>query len=903
MQQRQYRAAAASGRPLPPMDGQAQVYAQAVASRGQFAAGVGDSAGVPVTEFRGTGPGIPLLGNGTLPFTVHAGEPISIRVRNATGNSVALRLFVAVYSTAPEHSSATLAVGQVNESETIPVSADEDVFHFQGISGHFYSVSIQPLQTVTPGGFQVQWIDSLGSYLANAYADNADTALDNNSTFPFQAAQTQTYRVKVDYLGEFAAGAVLRPGGYRVKVREIATTVETGDSVLVPLDTMASALESSADVDQFVLQGHAGDSAVIFVQSAITGPQAGTITQLYSPEGALLTGYVLATGDTGLFQHGLGMVTFAETGAYHVLVRGADPADRGTYKLYVYPINHAPERVSATLVPGDTVSGETIEFAGDEDVFHFTAQAGQYFNLFAQVTAPSGPPLLLLLYDGGDTVIKALSTEPGPGGLFDHGSGRFQTPASGTVTVRVSAPSGARDYPYRLYLYQIDTLPEHTPATLAVGDSIVGERMELPGDVDLYQLTSPGVDAISLEARKADTDPSHFYLTIGSQSSGFIYGDLLPFSRDSLGDSIGVSVAVPAPAGSYHVRVEGIYTPSSPGARYDLKTIPVSYAPEGIPAAIVPGQVVNESLAPFGDNDVYHFTATVGQAFDLLVDSLPGQAIPTFYVEQPDQAVVTTLNSDLHTLHTSRFDAAVSGTYSVLVALGTGPYRFHLALADTLPEDVAATRAFGDSVVGEAIDTPGDVDRFTFAGTPGSEVVIWARPVPIPSGDPRFLTQLLAEAGDSVAVRGYYLSSGLEPVIVPPSGKLRVQIEQLRYGDGVPFTAIGPYVLMASVLNRAPETAPATLTLGDTVTTESINRIGDVDEFTFSGTAGQQVHIHAFANVQTALIDASTMSVIAQSGPSNSELHFTLPATGRYVVRVSGSDNYNVSGPYALLVE
>ncbi|MEO8032597.1 MAG: hypothetical protein ABJC74_17710 [Gemmatimonadota bacterium] len=886
-----------------PMDGQAQVYMQVTSSPFQFRASVGDSGISVFTDFGGSGSSRPLLSNGSVPFPVHAGEAIAIKIRNQTSAGFELRLFVAVFSSAPEHTPDTLIVGQVYETETIPLSADQDVFHFHGIASHFYSVAIQPIHTVAPGLFRVQWFDSAGTFLGEAAAGSADTALDANTTFPLEALTNRLYTIKVDYGNEFMPGAALRPGGYRLKVRDIPATVETGDSVLVPNDTLVSALETTADVDQFVLQGHAGDSVIVFVQSAITGPQAGTVTQLYSPEGALVTGEVLATGDTGLFQHGLGLITFAETGTYHVLVRGADPKDRGSYKLYVYPIDHAPENVSATLTPGDTVSGETIELAGDEDVFHFSAEAGQYFNLFAQVTAPSGPPLQLLVYDTGDTAFKAASTEPGPGGLFDHGSGRFQATGSGRYTVRVSAPTGARNYPYRLYLYQIDTLPEHTPANLAVGDSIVGERLELPGDIDLYHLTSTGSDAISLRARKADTDPSRFYLTISNQSGDFIYGDALPFQADSAGDSVGVAVGFPAPAGTYVMRVTDEFGISRPGARYDLSTVAVSYAPEGVPSVIVPGQVINESLAPYGDNDLYHFTAGVGQAFDLLVDSLPGHAIPTFIVQQPDQAVVTTLNSDLHTLHTSRFDPAVTGTYSVLVAQGTGPYRFHLALVDTLPEHVTAAHSIGDSVVGEAIDTPGDVDRYTFSGTPGSEVVIWARPVPFPTGDPRFLTQLLASSGDSVAAQAYYLASTLDPVIVPASGQLRIQIEQQRYGDGVPFTAVGPYVLMVSVVNRAPETAPAALTLGDTVKAESIDRIGDVDEFSFSGAAGQAVHLYSLPNVAATLIDQSTLQVVGATSANNSAGDFTLPRTGTYLVRVTGGDNWNATGPYQLLVQ
>jgi hypothetical protein len=50
--------------------------------------------------------------------------------------------------------------------------------------------------------------------------------------------------------------------------------------------------------------------------------------------------------------------------------------------------------------------------------------------------------------------------------------------------------------------------------------------------------------------------------------------------------------------------------------------------------------------------------------------------------------------------------------------------------------------------------------------------------------------------------------------------------------------AMLPYSLAVIAVNRAPETAPAAIALGDTVSGESIDTRADVDEFRFTATAG-----------------------------------------------------------------
>ena len=56
----------------------------------------------------------------------------------------------------------------------------------------------------------------------------------------------------------------------------------------------------------------------------------------------------------------------------------------GPYWFKVYPINRAPERIGATVLIGDTVSGEDISPPGDIDEYTFSASGGQGLIVYFQ---------------------------------------------------------------------------------------------------------------------------------------------------------------------------------------------------------------------------------------------------------------------------------------------------------------------------------------------------------------------------------------------------------------------------------------------------------------------------------------------------------------------------------------
>src|SRR5205823_3542528 len=148
-------------------------------------------------------------------------------------------------------------------------------------------------------------------------------------------------------------------------------------------------------------------------------------------------------------------------------------------------------------------SGEDIGLPGDIDEFTFTGAAGEEFNAFLQ--AQSGSPetnLQLDVLDGGGTVLPSAQSLGSDTSLLRQVTGRFALPGTGTYRLRVSGgpsyPSDLSRGAYRLFLYRINRRPETLPETLAFGDSLSGETIDLPGDVDEFRVTVPDSSGANL---------------------------------------------------------------------------------------------------------------------------------------------------------------------------------------------------------------------------------------------------------------------------------------------------------------------------------------------------------------------------------------------------------------------
>jgi hypothetical protein len=133
-----------------------------------------------------------------------------------------------------------------------------------------------------------------------------------------------------------------------------------------------------------------------------------------------------------------------------------------------------------------------------------------------------------------------------------------------------------------------------------------------------------------------------------------------------------------------------------------------------------------------------------------------------------------------------------------------------------------------------------------------------------------------------------------------------------------PYYTVGAYTVALLPVVRAPETVSPAIALGDTITGESLNHQGDIDEFTFSGTAGAIVT--AYLNTpggfpgNAAVLDVlepGTGNVLGTVSSGNSAPNLTdqstgaivLPVTGVYTVRISQLSTHPTNGQYVFMVQ
>jgi hypothetical protein len=114
------------------------------------------------------------------------------------------------------------------------------------------------------------------------------------------------------------------------------------------------------------------------------------------------------------------------------------------------------------------------------------------------------------------------------------------------------------------------------------------------------------------------------------------------------------------------------------------------------------------------------------------------------------------------------------------------------------------------------------------------------------------------------------------------------------------FTFTGSYGFHVLAVNRAPENVAASYTVGDTVRGETISPVGDIDEFTSTGTPGEQLTLFDRLTVTSSLDSALVLEAIDPATGTSlvggnvaifgssafySVGSFTVPASGAFIVR------------------
>ncbi len=659
---------------------------------------------------------------------------------------------------------------------------------------------------------------------------------------------------------------------------------------------------------RFFLQGTSGnanDSLVAIVRTEIGTFELGRVVT----DGAAPT------------PHTNGVAISAAPIAMRVLieVRGVRPTDAGSFTLSALEASGGPE-LNDTLLPLGVLISETLESSADHDFFRVQVDSGQRVLVFigkygwtaptvlrATITSQYGPGQgSVSEFRGNHEVFeRSLLFEPDSASWFGIS---MDVPPVGPHTPWVSAG-------FQLLALAVSRAPENAPPQLVRGDTTLDGFDEI-GDIDEFELeTGPSEDFQVAFALEHDVQvPIHFRLMKGgaildSFSLTTASADLLehrtPIIRSDQAGLYRIHVSGPTQA----VRA-GNLTP------YRLVVVAHDRAPENASVTVELGvPVAGESIDGTDDIDEFEIELEAGQRF---ATQLTGNV--TLNLVGPAGVNYGSIVSEGllpfgYRGSVSALTAPGSARYTLRVrgrTPGVHPYTFTISLVDTLPETVAAELPLNTWVTGESLDYPGDVDRFRFT-------------MPSPGGILNVIVENETIAGGVVGhqqgIGSFDLSNwtGIEG----SSGLYRIASGEavwLQLGGttwNADTSGPGTYRIMAAVIDTAPEIVSAILAVGDTVTDEVIQPVGDWDDYALIGTPGQAVVIHfpmpprppecpSTAPFRIETYDGETRLTEGFSGiPSAGITNVSIPTSGTLRIVIRSTLPYRAlcyTGPYTFSV-
>jgi hypothetical protein len=455
------------------------------------------------------------------------------------------------------------------------------------------------------------------------------------------------------------------------------------------------------------------------------------------------------------------------------------------YELNLYRVVRAPEHAPVEIVPGIVHEGEDLEHTGDIDEFVLPLETGIDYMVFMQALSGSVDSEIHLQIDapanysgfpfegwgtgsvGTDADFPLMALSQGPVSVRE--SGRYPVTVDGTYWWQHDTG------PYRFLVLPIDPAPEFLPPELTEGVLAVGEAIDHPGDVDHFRFS---LDRERSIVRRVIAEGAPIWGTV-------LRADGVPYEPHGPHNDW-----ITLPAGSYFLKVVG--EPRSEGS-YQVGYRELDEQPEDAAATLViDGPPVSESVTHL-DADLFTFSATAGQR---LAATFEGKGAGM--IQHPDGWPIAPLVYG----RTPGFIVPVTGAYTVLVwatSVGwdaTAHYTLGLVELDTEPESVTPVLQVGDSVVGERLDEPRDVDDFVLIGTPATDVeleVEWLEPAG------KIEVAVIESDGSITPIAGAHppYPVGRGTVRMPPSGEVR-----LRLSEGMPGTSSHPgaYVLRSRVV-------------------------------------------------------------------------------------------------------
>ncbi|MEM9662202.1 MAG: GC-type dockerin domain-anchored protein [Planctomycetota bacterium] len=566
-------------------------------------------------------------------------------------------------------------------------------------------------------------------------------------------------------------------------------------------------------------------------------------------------------------------------------VNGDGEITPGDFNGWILAYNQFPDGPGC---PADVVSGLQIEgsisFLGDRDAFLLQADAGDDIRVaISEPTATSFSPRLSIVAPDGSVVTATWDT-------FGFDLTAANVPTSGTYTLVVQDNGDDNLGSYRLTAIVPDSTVDIGNESLPSGTTLT--RVVGLGDIDTFTINAQAGDDVRLAIAEAGGS-SNFSPAVNIYAPN---GDRVTGTWDTFGFDL-TAASVPV-TGTYTIVVQD--NSGSQSGDYTLTTL----VPDGVvdvnDVALPSGTTITREVG-LGDIDTFTINAQAGDDIRLAIAEAGGSSnfSPAVNIYAPNGDRVTgtwdTFGFDL-----TAANVPVTGTYTIVVQDNSGSQSGDYTLTALVPDDVVDTNDVALASGMTVTDTVnlGDIDTFTIAANAGDDIRL---AIAEAGGSSSFspAVNIYAPNGDRVTGTWDTFGFDLTAANVPVSGTYTIVVQD---NSG---TQSGDYAMTVVVPDNQIDAG--NVPLPDGATRSGLIDLGDIDTFTITLSAGQDLTIDV-AELGSASSFSPRASIYAPNGDlitgtwdtfSFSLSRANVPFSGAYTIVVQDNSGTS-SGDYQI---
>ena len=619
------------------------------------------------------------------------------------------------------------------------------------------------------------------------------------------------------------------PSPYVAADVEMTARMAIGETKLVTINT-------ANKIALVVFDGVAGQKISLQMTGVTISSSAVTIL---NPNGTTLA----SAGSVGTGGGFIDTQTLGTTGTYTIVV---DPASTNTGSLTLNLFNIV--NVAATITPGGTTP-ITIVTPGQNAEVTFTGASGQHVSLNVSSVTIAGTTDYTVKKPDGSTLTS---------GSFGTSGGFLEIPylpIAGTYTILVD-PSGTSTGNVSL------TLNDATDATNTItpGGSAVVITTTVAGQN--ARLTFSGTSGQRIAINASTTFSVCWTLAVikpdgTNLSSTFTCGSGLFIDP----------LQLPA-SGTYTILIDpsGTGTGQATVTAYDVTDVTGTVT--------IGGSQVSQTINTPGQVIRLTFSGTSGVRLSVNANTT-FTTCWTLQILKPDATQLFSSFGCGSGMFVDPIQLPTTGTYTLIGdPSGNGTGQFNVQLYSVT--DTTQSITVGGSSVVSTVGTPGQVNRLTFSGTAAQRISVnssttfttcWTLQILKPD-----TTQLFSSFG---------CGSGMfvDPIQLPTTGTYTIVLDPSGAGTGQATTNV------YSVTDTTQS-----ITVGGSSVVSNVTTPGQVNQLTFSGTAGQRISVNSNTTFTTCwtlkILKPDTTQLFSSFGCGSGMFvdPQQLPTTGTYTI-------------------